>query len=81
MAVNSEILLAVTDCTNKCGHVLSKDGALVRSVGGGVLSQDLFGGAYDLKGNVWVADRDNHNVVNLPQEGGRWEVYWSGSEQ
>ena len=69
VAVNSEGLLAVTDGTNRSVHLLSKDGALVRSIGERVLSQHLHGVAFDQKGNIWVVDQGNHNVVNLSQEG------------
>ena len=69
VAMNSEGLLAVTDDTNRCVHLLSKDGALVRSIGGGVFSGNLCGVAFDLKGNVWVADRDSNKVMKLSQDG------------
>ena len=69
MAVNGEGLLAVTDDTNRSVHLLSKDGVLKRSIGSEVLSDDLSGVAFDLKGNVLVADRKSHNVVKLSQEG------------
>ena len=70
MAVNSEGLLAVTEFLHRCVHLLSKDGALVRSIGKGVLEgSDLCGVAFDLKGNVWVADFDNHKVLKLSQDG------------
>ena len=69
VAVNSEGLLAVTDDRNESVHLLSKGGALVRSIGGGVLSHFLYGVAFDLKGNVWVADRGKHDVVKLSQLG------------
>ena len=69
MAVNSEGLLAVTDDTERSVHLLCKDGALVRSIGRGLLSDNLRGVAFDLKGNVWVADLNNHNVVKLSQKG------------
>ena len=69
VAVNSEGLLAVTDIGNECVHLLTKEFALVRSIGKGVLSNDLPGVAFDPKGNVLVADWDNHNVVKLSQDG------------
>ena len=69
MAVNSEGLLAVTDGENKCVHLLSKDGALVKSIGKGVLGSWLFGIAFDLKGNIWVTDQDKHKVTKLSQNG------------
>ena len=69
MAVNSEGLLAVTDDTNWSVHLLSKDGAFVRSIGEGVLSRNLFGVAFDLKGNIWVTDVNNHKVVKLSKDG------------
>ena len=70
MAVNSEGLLAVTEFQHRCVHLLSKDGALVRSIGEGVLDGgNLCGVAFDLKGSVWVADFDNHKVLKLSQDG------------
>ena len=68
--MNSEGLLAVTDDCNKCVHLLTKEGALVRSIGKGVLGSCLFGGVtFDLKGNVWVTDYYNNKVVKLSQDG------------
>ena len=69
MAVNSEGLLSVTDDANKCVHLLSKNGALVRSIGEQVLGRDLCGVAFDLEGNIWVADRGKHEVLKLSQNG------------
>ena len=70
IAVNSEgILLAVTDGVNKCVHLLTNNGTLVRSIGEGVLSSSLFGVSFDLKGNVWVTDDYNNKVVKLSQDG------------
>ena len=72
VAVNSAGLLAVTDGGSEVVHLLSKDGALVRSIGKGVLGGllcDLFGVAIDLKGNIWVTDRDNNKVAKLSQSG------------
>ena len=69
VAVNSKGLLAVTDSTNNCVHLLTKEGALVRSIGEGVLSHNLFGVAFDLKGNVWVCDWGNNKVCKLSQDG------------
>ena len=69
VAVNSEVLLAVTDRTNNCIHLLRKEGALVRSIGKGVLGGDLWGIRFDLKNNVWVADRGNNRVFKLSQDG------------
>ena len=74
VAVNSEGLLAVTDDVmltdggNGCVHLLSKDGALVRSIGKGVLGDLVSGIAFDVKGNVLVADWDN-KVVKLSIDG------------
>ena len=65
----SEGLLAVTDDTNKCVHLLSKEGALVRSIGEGVLGGWLSGVALDLKGTVWVTDCSGNNVFQLSQNG------------
>ena len=68
--MNSEGLLAVTEPQHRCVHLLSKDGALVRSIGKEVLGGGrLCGVAFDLKGNVWVADGDNHKVLKLSQDG------------
>ena len=69
MAVNSEGLLAVTDDANRCVHLLSKDGALLMSIGKGELGRDLYGVAFDLEGNIWVADHDNNEVVKLSIDG------------
>ena len=69
VAVNSEGLLAVTDCTKECIHLLQKEGALVRSIGKGVLGGDLRGITFDLKVNVWVADMGNNKVLKLSQDG------------
>ena len=83
VAVNSEGLLAVTDRTNMCIHLLRKEGAFVRSIGKVMLGRDapgitfgsyLFGGflfaiTFDLKGNVWVADYSYNKVLKLSQDG------------
>ena len=69
VAVNSEGLLAVTDGGNRCVHLLSKDGTLVRSIGKGVLGDQLLSVAFDLKGNVWVTEWGNHQVRKLSQDG------------
>ena len=69
VAVNSEGLLAVTDDSNTCIHTFRKEGPLVRSIGKGVLGVDLGGITFDLKGNVWVADKGNDKVLKLSQDG------------
>ena len=69
LAVNSAGLLAVTDGGSEVVHLLSKDGELVRSIGKGVLSGNLDGVAFDLKGNIWVADWGNNEVVKLSIDG------------
>ena len=69
VAVNSVGLLAVTDDGNTCVHLLRKKGALVRSIGKGMLGGDLGGITLDLKGNVCVADRGNNKVLKLSQNG------------
>ena len=84
VAVNSEGLLAVTDHRNKCVHLLSKDGALVRSIGKEVLGGSLPGVAFDLKGNVLVTDCQNNKVVKLSQDGRLLQtigIYHAGSER
>ena len=68
VAVNSEGLLAVTDGSNNCIHMFRKEGSLVRSIGKGVLGGILDGITFDLKGNVWVADRVNNKVLKLSQD-------------
>ena len=67
VAVNSESLLAVTDGGNRCVHIFSKEGTLVRSIGKGVLGGSLCGFTFDLKGNVWVTD--SNKVLKLSQDG------------
>ena len=67
--MNDEGLIAVADNRNKCVRLLSKEGALMRSIGGGVLSTDLGGIAFDLRGNVWVADRSSNKVLKISQDG------------
>ena len=68
--MNSEGLIAVKDGWNKCVHLLSKEGALVRSIGKGGLTVWGFDGiTFDLKGNVWVADRSYNIVLKLSQDG------------
>ena len=69
IAVNSDGLLAVTDVVNRCVHLLTNNGTLVRSIGEGVLGGLLFGVSFDLKGNVWVTDYNNNKVVKLSQDG------------
>lgn len=68
-AVNSEGILAVTDGANKSVHLLTNDGALVRSITKGMFGGRLFGVAFDLRGNVWVTDRGNSKVIKLSQDG------------
>ena len=68
VAVNSEGLLAVADAGNMC-HLLSKDGALVKSIGEGVLVVPLVGIAFDVKENVWVTEWVNYQVRKLSQDG------------
>ena len=65
--MNSDGLLAVADGTNTCIHLVTKEGALVRSIGKGVLGGHLCGITFDLKGNVWVID--NNKVLKLSQDG------------
>ena len=65
----SDDLLAVTDDGSNCIHIFSNEGALVWSIGEGVLGDDLGGITFDLQGNVWVADMDNNKVFKLSQDG------------
>ena len=69
VAVNSEGLLAIADGLNHCVHLLTNKGTLLRSIGEGLLGGLLLGVAFDLKGNVWVADWHNNNVVKLSPSG------------
>ena len=69
VAVNSEDLLAVTDNWNNYVHLLTNEGALVRSIREGVLGSLLFGVAFDLKGNIWVTDYRNNKLIKLSQNG------------
>ena len=69
VAVNSEGLLAVTDGRNHCVHLLTTEGALVRSIGEGMLGSLLIGVAFDLRGNIWVTEYRNNKLVKLSQNG------------
>ena len=70
VAVTSEGLLAVTDGTKCCVHLLTNKGTLVKSIGGeGIIGGTLFGVAFDLKGNIWVTDCSNNKLVKLSQSG------------
>ena len=81
MTMNSEGLLAMTDGVGKCVHLLTKEGALVRSIGKGVLGFVLYGVAFDLKRNVWVTDCENNKIVKLSQDGRLLQtIHHAGSE-
>ena len=81
VAVNSEGLLAVTDFGNRCVHLLTNNGTLVRSIGKGVFGGWLFGVAIDLKRNIWVADYGNNKVVKLSQDGRLLQtIYYASCE-
>ena len=67
IAVNSDGLLAVTDGQDRCVHLITNDGTLVRSIGKKVLGVSLYGVSFDLKGNVWVTDNNNRKLVKLSQ--------------
>ena len=69
ITVNSKGLLAVTDVGNRCVHLLTNNGTLVRSIGERVFSGCLLGVSFDHKGNVWVTDYRNSKVVKLSQDG------------
>ena len=80
--MNSEGLLAVTDVGKRCVYLFSKDGALVGSIGKGVLGHGLLdGAAFDVKGNVWVTELDNHKVVKLSQSGRHQTIQRDSSER
>ena len=65
--MNSEGLLAVTDGWNI--HIFNKEGTLLKSIGEGVLIRGgLHGTTFDLKGNIWVADRGINIVHKLSQD-------------
>ena len=67
--MNSEGLLAISDAANKCVHLLTTEGAFVRSIGEGMLGGLLFGVAFDLKGNIWVTDCIKSKLVKLSESG------------
>ena len=67
VAVNSEGLIAVTDWC--CIHLVSKEGALVRSIGEEEFGGWLFGVAFDLNGDIWVTDWSSNIVFKLSQDG------------
>ena len=69
VAVNSEGQLAVTDGLTCCVHLLTTEGALVRSIGEGMLGGMSLGVAFDLKMNIWVTDYSNNKLVKLSQSG------------
>ena len=69
VAVNSEVLLAVTDNGSKCVHLFTKEGTLVRSIGKGMLGGDLRGITFDIKRNIWVTDYGSNIVLKLSQDG------------
>ena len=79
--MNSEGLLAVSGDVNT--HLLTKEGALVRSIREGVLGGCILGGgvAFDTKGNVWVTDMSRNKVFKLSQDGQLLRtVHHTGSE-
>ena len=81
IAVNSKGLLAVTDGLNRCVHLVTNNGTLVRSIGKGVFGGYLFGVSFDLKGNVWVTDWYNNKVVKLSQDGQLLQtIHYASSE-
>ena len=79
VAIESNGLLAVTDGRNKCVHLLTKEGVLVRSIGERVLGNMLFGIAFHLKGNIWVAEVVSKRIVKLSQDGHFQNIYHAGS--
>ena len=82
VAVNREGFLAVTEGGNGYIHLLTQDNKLVRSVGEGVLGGSLLGVAFDLKGNIWVADCGRNKAVKLFPNGRLLNaVYHTGSQK
>ena len=69
VAVSNEGLLAVTDETNMCVHILTNTGTLVRSIGKTLLDSGLLGVAFDLEGNIWVTHWSKNKVIKLSQDG------------
>ena len=67
--MNSNGLLAVTDDRSQCIHLISRDGALLRSIGEGKFDDCMSDVAFDLKGNVWVSDYKKSKAVKLSQDG------------
>ena len=84
VAVNSEGILAVTDRKNGCVHLLTKDGALVKSTAEGVLGGLLSSVAFDLKGNIWVSDWGSNTVVQVSHKAHEVQllrtIYRAGNE-
>ena len=68
VAVNSEGLLAVADCENRCVHLLSKESTVARSIRKELLGVFLRGITFDLKENIWVADMGSNEVRKLSQD-------------
>ena len=69
VAVSNEGLLAVADVGKTCVHLYSEDNELISSIGKEELGNCLFGVTFDLKGNIWVTDWGNNEVVKLSQDG------------
>ena len=67
--MNSEGLLAVVDQGNRCVHLLSTEGAFVRSIRERAFGSGLFGVVFDSNGNIWVTDWHKKNIVQLSQDG------------
>ena len=67
--MNSNGLLAVTDDGSRCVRLISRDGALMRSIGEGEFDEVMSDVAFDLKGNVWVTDHKKSKVVKMSQDG------------
>ena len=81
VAANNEGLLAVSDSTNRCVHLFTEEGALVKSIGKELLGSSLFGLAFDSKDNVWVTDYSKDKVMKLSQNGSLLEtIHHTSSE-